>query len=195
MRIYRLFTVPRYARPMPSPPRPVTIMRRLGRDRSGAAIIEFAICGAAFIALTLATLITALAMFAQQYVQSIAEEMARDVMTGKAQMAGTTAAQFKQQACGKLPPFLTCGKLMIDLRRASSFATANTSAPVVVYDSTGKPIIPQAYDAIAPGEIIVLKVMYLWPVSPGPLGFSIANAGKDTRLLIGTQVLKSEAYS
>lgn len=180
---------------MPFPPRPVTIARRLTADSRGAAIIEFAICGGAFIALTLATLVTALAMFAQQYVQSLAEEMARDVMTGKTQMAGTTAAQFKTQACAKLPPFLSCGKLMIDLRRASSFATANTGAPVIVYDSSGKPTNPWAYDNIAPGEIVVLKVMYLWPVSSGPLGFSLANAGANTRLLVGTQVLKSEAYS
>lgn len=171
------------------------VAARIWRDRRGTAIIEFAICGGAFLALLMASLITALTMFAQQYVQTLTDQMARQVLTGKAQMAGTSAAQFKQQTCAKLPTFLSCSKVMIDLRRADNFSSADAGRPALTYDSSGRVTNNWAYDTVAPGDIVVLKIMYMWPVSNGPLGFSVANAGANTRLLVGTQVFKAETYS
>ena len=178
--------------PCPSPAS--RLLRQLGGDRRGAVIIEFAICATAFFGLLIACLVTALVMFAQQCIQTTADTMARKVLTGQAQMAGLTAEQFRQQACATLPAFLQCGKLMVDLTRAASFSAADLGAPVITRDNKGKITNNWRFDNAASGDVVVLRVMYIWPVPAAP-GFTLANAGSGQRLLIGTQVFKAEAYS
>jgi len=45
-----------------------------------------------------------------------------------------------------------------------------------------------------PGDIVVVKVMYQWPVFLGPLGFNLSNLGNGKRLLISTAAFKNEPY-
>lgn len=169
--------------------------RSLRLDVRGAAIIEFAICGSAFIALLLASLVTALTMFAQQYVQTLTDNMARQVLTGKIQMGGINADVFKKNTCAQLPKFLSCSRVMVELRRVNKFSDADLSAPTLTFDRNGNVINSWSYDSVGPGDIAVLRIFYLWPVTNGPLGFTLANVGSNQRLLIGTQVFKAETFS
>ena len=164
------------------------------RDSRGAAMMEFGFVAAPLIALLIAIFQTSLVFFSQQGLQTTAEDTARLIFTGQAQQQGMTAAQFKTAACTKLPPFLACSKLMVDVRKASTFAAIDTTVPTITYDANGNPTNSLAYNLGGAGEIVILRLMYLWPVGTGPLGLNIANSGTANRLLIATTVSKTEPY-
>jgi hypothetical protein len=46
-----------------------------------------------------------------------------------------------------------------------------------------------------PGDVVVLQIMYLWPVVGGPLGFSLTTPNSNgNRLLMSTAVFRNEPY-
>ena len=121
--------------------------------------------------------------------------MARSIMTGQAQLAGTTAAQFKQQTCARLPSFLSCNRIMIDMRRANDFDSVDVAAPVIAFDRAGNVSNTWNFDSVAPGDVVILRVMYLWPITNLTFGRSLSNTSSGNRLLVGVQVFKAEDYS
>jgi len=176
-------------------PRPGRIVARLVADRRGSALIEFAICGSVFMALLVACAQTALVFFAQQGVQTAAEDLARKVMTGQVRSASTNQANFKLAACQSLPDYMSCSRLFVDVRTAISFSEVDTGGVTLTYDSHGNLTNTWSYNTGNAGDVVVLRLMYLWPTSTGPLGFNLSNQSTSTRLLSGTMVFKSEPYA
>lgn len=175
------------------------------QDASGATAIEFALVAPAFLALLLATLYTALAFFAQQGLETAAEGSARLIMTGQAQnfkgtdkngqsYTGMTAEDFRQAACKAIPPFLSCNRLYADVQTSASYSSANLTAPAFTYDAGGNVTTKFNYSPGTQGAIVVVRLAYLWPTGPGPLGFTLVNQPDSNRLLLASSVLKTEGY-
>src|SRR5688572_2604957 len=101
--------------------------RSILRDNRGGVLIEFAAVAAPFFALIIANLVTALAMFTQQLLDTTTEKMSRRLMTGQEQQAGTTKAAFKTAVCSDLPTFMTCDRVMVNVAKVADFGSANTS--------------------------------------------------------------------
>jgi Flp pilus assembly protein TadG len=178
--------------------------------RKGATAVEFALVAAPFIALLVAILQTVLVFFAARTLDEITEEAGRFVLTGQVQTANLNASQFAAQVCTgdttltKLVSALfTCAKLVINAQNYSSFSAASTADPLPSFngynsqnqpiDSTGNVLTP-SWSPGNPGDIVVLQIMYLWPVVGGPLGFSLSNTTGGNRLLMSTVVFKNEPY-
>jgi Flp pilus assembly protein TadG len=164
------------------------------RREDGAAALEFALVAAPFIALMLAGLQTALAMFAGQVLESAVADSSRELLTGAAQNAGLSQSGFATAVCNKVQALFNCSKLMIDVQTASSFAAANTSSPTLTFDAHGNVTNSWSYNPGNPGDIVVMRVMYQWPVFLGPLGMGLANEGNGNLLLIATATFKNEPY-
>ncbi len=164
------------------------------RDERGAALLEFVLVGSAFLALLLGSLQIAIVFFAQQSLETAAEATSRQIMTGQVQNANMTTAQFKTAACNNLPSFFKCANLMIDVRTTPAFASASTIMPTLTYDANGNPTNTWTYDVGGAGSIVVMRLMYVWPVLPGPLNFNLSNQGTAKRMLMATSVFKSEPY-
>ncbi len=143
-------------------------LRAFGRDDRGATLIEFALVAAPFFALLFAILVTSLVFLAQQSLETATEAAARLIITGQAQQASWSAAQYKTQVCTNLPVFLSCSKLMVDVETVATFSSANTHPPTITYDANGNPVMP--YQAGTAGNIILVRLMYMWPIATGPLG-------------------------
>lgn len=165
------------------------------RDRRGATLVEFAIVAAPLFALLIAIIQTSLTFFAQQALETAAEKSVRQLMTGSAQKAGMTQSQFKTAACTNLPAFMPCANLMVDVQVATSFSGVNNAPPTITYDTNGKPNNSMAYQPGGPGEISIVKLMYIWDVQQGPLGFDLSTLSNGKRLLVATSVFKTEPYS
>ncbi len=45
------------------------------------------------------------------------------------------------------------------------------------------------------GDIVVVRVMYMWPVLLGPLGFNLSNQPNNTRLILATAAFQNEPAS
>jgi hypothetical protein len=83
---------------------------------------------------------------------------------------------------------------MINVQNYSSFASANTSTPTLTFDSSGAVTNQWAWSPGSPGDIVIVQVMYQWPVMMGPLGFNLANLANGNRLLVSTVAFKSEPF-
>lgn len=169
--------------------------KSLRHDERGATIIEFALVAMPFLALLLATIETEFVFFAQQCLETAAEETSRQLITGSAQKAGINQAAFKTIACGNLPSFLSCDRVMVDVQSANRFADVDTTAPVLTYNAALQVTNAWQYAPGGPGSVVVMRVIYLLPVVSGPLGFDLATTLGGRRVLISTLVFKSEPYA
>lgn len=169
-------------------------LRAFCRNERAATILEFALISLPFFALLIAVLETALVFFAQQALETTGEVASRLIMTGQAQSNGWSASAYKTQVCRSLPAFLSCSSLMIDVQTAASFSSVSVATPTITYKN-GSPSNTWSYTTGGSGDIVIVRLMYLWPIATGPLGFNLGNQGNGKRLLISTSVAKTEPYS
>ena len=171
----------------------LTAVHRMLREQGGAAAVEFAMIAAPFLALVFAILETALVFFAGQALESAAADSARLIMTGQAQTQGFDQAKFKQAVCTKVYALFDCsGGLYVDVQNYPSFASVNVSKPV---DGNGNLQTGSfGYQPGGPGDMVVVRLMYQWPVYVSLLGLNLADIGPNKRLLMSTVAFRNEPY-
>jgi Flp pilus assembly protein TadG len=168
---------------------------RFACTEKGTTAVEFALIAPPFLATLIAILEVTLFLFAQMALQNAAVEAARYFLTGQAQNASPpwTASQIVTKVC---PPVLfNCSNLFISVQNYTSFAGANTSTPSM-YNGSGQALTQSGYtyDPGTPGEVMVVQLVYAWPVFPAPLGFSLANLQNGTAEIMGVSAFRVEPY-
>jgi Flp pilus assembly protein TadG len=165
--------------------------RRLVRHDEGAAAVEFALVAMPFLALLFAIIETALVFFATQVLETAAADSARLIMTGQAQTQGLSKDTFKDQVCSKIYGLFDCQSgVYVDVQTFTSFANVNLQNPLDVngqLDSSGFKFTPGG-----PGDIVVVRLVYQWPVFVSMLGLS--NMANNKRLMIATAAFRNEPY-
>jgi Flp pilus assembly protein TadG len=169
--------------------------RRLGAAREGSTAVEFSLIALPFFVILVAIFQIGIVFLAQHELETAVEKTSRGLLTGKTQnTAGLTQTQFVQSVCANLPAFFTCSKLMVDVQPAGAFAAANVSAPTLTYDASGNVTNAWQFNLGASGNILVLRVMYQFPVLPGMMNFNLANLANGKRLLMANAVFQTEAF-
>jgi len=164
------------------------------RNDNGATAVEFALVAAPFIALLLGTIQTFMVFFAGQQLQTIVTQTSRLILTGQAQDQGLSQAAFAQKLCAHVAVLFTCANIMIDVEAYTSFSAANTGAPPLTYNGSGQVTNVWQYNPGTPGQIVVVRAMYQWPVFLGPLGFNLSNLANGDRLIMASATFKNEPY-
>jgi Flp pilus assembly protein TadG len=167
---------------------------RLSRNEGGAAALEFGLVAAPFLALLVALFQTAMVFFASRVLDEIVANSSRYIMTGQAQTSGMTQSGYLNYVCGQTLALFNCQDFMINVQNYGSFSTANMSTPTLNFDGSGNVTNSWAWSPGNPGDVVVVQVMYQWPVVLGPLGFNLANLANGNRLLVSTAVFKNEPY-
>jgi Flp pilus assembly protein TadG len=178
---------------MPTSTVPKTnILRRFGRNRKGAAAVEFALVAPMFFAVLFAIIEMALVFFASQILETVTQDTSRLIMTGQAQNAAFTQAQFKNAVCAKLVTMFDCvNGVSIDVKSYPQFSSVDISDPI----DAGKNFVPpNNYLPGGPGDIVVVRLFYKWPLYVTGLGFNIANVGTNQKLLTATAAFQNEPY-
>ena len=170
------------------------VLSRLGRNNDGAVMLEFAFVVIPFIALILASLYTSLIYFTSQALDSAVQRSARVMITGAAQKAGTTKTAYKTQVCNNLPTYMKCSRLFVDVRKASTFASMDLSAPTLTIDVDGNVTNSGSYETIAKGEKGLVRLAYVWYAGTGPNGLDLSNTTGGNRILIATSVFMAEPF-
>jgi Flp pilus assembly protein TadG len=168
--------------------------RAFAADRRGATAVEFGLIGAPFIALLVALIQTFLVFFAQQLLESVVTQSSRSILTGQAQAQALTQSQFAQLVCSNVRILFNCANLMIDVQVAGAWTSANAGAPSLTFDGSGNVTNVWQFNPGNQGDIVVVRVMYQWPVFVGPLGFNLANLPNGNRLIMASTAFMNEAY-
>lgn len=169
-------------------------LRRIARNDSGATVVEFALVAAPFLALLIALFQTGIVFLASRILDEVTAESARYIMTGQAQTSGMTQAGFQTYVCSQTLALFNCNNFMINVQNYSSFSSASTTTPTLTFNTNGGVSNTWTWSPGNPGDIVVVQIMYQWPLVLGPLGFTLANLSNGNRLLISTAVFKNEPY-
>ena len=178
---------------MSSPASPRTnILRRFRRNRQGSAAVEFALVAPVFFGLLFAIIELAMVFFASQVLETVTQDSARVIMTGQAQLASFTQAQFKNLVCSKVVALFDCvNGISIDVQSYSAFSAVNVADPI----DAGKNFVPpNNYLPGGPGDIVVVRLFYQWPLLVTGLGVNVAHLSGSKRLLTSTAAFQNEPY-
>ena len=169
------------------------VSRRFIRHQNGTTTVEFAMLAAPFLAMMFATIETAVVFFAGQALETAGADSARLIMTGQAQTQGFDQAKFKQAVCAKIYGLFNCSTgLYVDVKNYSSFSAINTAKPL---DAGGNLETGTfGYTPGGPGDIVVVRLMYEWPVYVSLLGLNLADSAGGKRLLMSTIAFRNEPY-
>jgi len=148
---------------------------------------------APFLALMFAIMETALVFFAGQTLETAVADSARLIMTGQAQTQSFTATQFKSAVCARIGGLFDCANgLQIDVKTYTSFGSVDNSSPL---DASGNLKTSSfGYSPGGPGDIVVVRLMYQWPVYASLLGFNLGNMANNKRLIMATSAFRNEPY-
>jgi Flp pilus assembly protein TadG len=165
---------------------------KLLRREDASAAIEFAVVAAPFLALLFAIMETALMFLASQTLETAAQNSGRLILTGQAQNQGYSMVSFQNAVCGKLASFFNCNNILIDVRTAPNFSSANTSLPI----QNGQLQNNFTFSPGNPGDIVIVRLMYQWPVFVSLLGLSnaLSNMSGNSNLLMATAAFRNEPY-
>lgn len=166
----------------------------LKRDQRAATAVEFALLVTPLVTLILASLQLSIIFFAGQQLQSVVMAASRELMTGTAQKAAETKAQYHADVCAKAPTLFSCSNILVDVQSGSAYNSVSTAPITITYDVAGNVTNNFSYSTGNPGDIIILRVMYNWPVMGGGLLPGLADQPHGNHLLVATSVFKTEPY-
>jgi Flp pilus assembly protein TadG len=183
---------------MPSPANSTTsvkgLLRRFRRSRGGSAAVEFALIAPLFFALLFAIIETAIMFLAGQVLETVMQNSARSILTGQTQAAGyTSVAQFQTNVvCPQIPALFTCANIGIDVE---SWAAFSGSMAVTNLTDANCNFSNLQYSPGGPTDIVLVKLVYKWPLFVTGLGLNIATPGcNNKRLLVAAAAFQNEPY-
>jgi Flp pilus assembly protein TadG len=169
------------------------LLRHFVRQHKASSTIEFGLLAAPFVALVFAIIQTATVFFAGQALETAAATASRLIMTGQAQTQGWNAGQFKTQVCAVITGLFNCQSgVTVDVETYASFAATSLTVPLVngVFETGGL-----GYHPGGPGDIVVVRLYYKYPVYMNLLGFNLSDVNGGYDLLAATAVFKNEPYA
>jgi Flp pilus assembly protein TadG len=168
------------------------------KDSKGATAVEFALIAAPFLAILTALVQTFLLFFAQSLLENVVRQSARQILTGQVQTQDASLSQtqamaaFHQTVCNNAAVLFTCTGLMVDVQVANNWSSANTGMPTLTYDSNGNVTNTWQFNPGNAGDVVVVRVIYLWPVFFGPIAFNMANQANGSREIMASAAFQNE---
>lgn len=170
-----------------------TIVARFHGHKRGSAAVEFALVAPLFFGLLFAIIETGMVFFASQSLETALQDSARTIMTGEAQITNLTKQSFKTNVvCANVNILFNCANgIYVDVQSyPSGFGSVSISDPI----AGGSFVDSTQYNPGGPGDIVVVRLFYQWPLFVTGLGYNLANLSGGKRLLSATAAFKNEPY-
>jgi Flp pilus assembly protein TadG len=169
------------------------LLRRFCRNQRASAAVEFAFIAPMFFALIFAIIESGIVFFAQQVLETGTQDTARLMLTHQAQDSNMTQTQFHDSLCTRVSVLMTCANVYVDVKAYPTAATVTITDPI---DGSGNFVNNFTYQDSNPGDTVVVRAFYQWPLFVTKLGYNIANIGRGTsssyRLLAATAAFQVE---
>lgn len=165
---------------------------RFARARDGAAALDFAIVAIPFFLFLLAVIEIGYMFFLSVMIDNAALASARKVRTGQMQMVGASSEDFWEDVCTNISIVAPCdGHLFIDVRTYESFSSTQEPDPITNgnFDPSGLQV-----DFGGAGDIVLVRVYYLWDVFFPNLGTGLSNVNGGMRVLTSVVAFRNEPY-
>lgn len=173
-------------------PRTAKFLKRFAEAENGATAVEFGLVVLPFLIFLLAIIDVSMIFFAATTLENGIATAARQIRTGQAQAGNMTAAQFRTLVCGEIDGLLGCdARLGIDVRKYSGFSAATFPAAL---DQDGNLTGDLKFDPGEPGDVVVVRAFYTWPVMTPIVGEIFSDMSGGHRLLEASIAFRNEPY-
>ncbi len=165
--------------------------KRLMRDEHGVTAVEFALVATPFFILMFGILEIGFSFFMNRVLDNAVSEAARVIRTGQAHQQGFNAEKFKAEIfkhLGGLP--FSENRLDIDVETIVNFGDYDPE-PLI---KNGELNSDFGYDHGEADSIVIVEVMYRWPMVTSYLQTSFADLDSGDRLLASTEIFKNEPF-
>jgi Flp pilus assembly protein TadG len=167
-------------------------LRRFARHQGGVAAIEFALVVIPFVAMLFAIIETAIVFFATQVLETAVSDSARLILTGQAQNGGYSQTSFKNAVCARISGLFNCSTgIYVDVRTFADFQSVSMASPI---DGSGNLVNNFVYQPGGPGQIVVVRLFYQWPIYMQIWNPKLSNMSGNKRLLVATAAFRNEPY-
>lgn len=177
--------------------KPIKVINRFHKDENGVTAVEFALVGGPFFLLIFGIIESAILFFANQYLETVIDDVARLYRTGQV-VNLLTAEELEEEMCARIKGLFDCNKIFISLDTAERFAdlppppTANNAANINAQGSF-EPV--QRFDSnICPLQIVLITASYEWPIYTNYAAPLIAEGLNDNALISATAVARTEDF-
>jgi len=120
--------------------------------------------------------------------------VARLILTGQAQSQGFQQSDFRDAVCARVHGLLDCANgLQIDVKTYSSFSSITNTKPI---DTNGNLQTNFGYTPGNACDIVVVRLMYQWPVYVSLLGLNrLSDLSGNKKLIMATAAFRNEPFS
>ncbi len=172
-------------------------MRRFKTNDEGVTAIEFAIVGGPFFLLIFAIIETSIFFFANQYLETVTDDVARLYRTGQ---LGDISTQddLKDELCDRIVVLFDCNQIKVSVDVEDDFRdlpppvdTTNTSN----FDAAGNFTPPERFPPeVCPLNVLQLSASYEWPIYANYSAPLISPGLNDSALIHVTAVVQTEDF-
>lgn len=168
-----------------------TLLRRFGKARTGATLIEFALLMLPFFILLFAIFEVALLIWGGLELDNATADAGRLIRTGQAQAAHYGAAELRQEVCRRVSLLMDCAsRLRLDVRTFPSFAMTAPSP----LDGEGRLKQNFAFDPGSGESIVLMTTFYEWPLLTVLTSLSLGNMADGNVLISASAAFRNEAF-
>jgi Flp pilus assembly protein TadG len=160
--------------------------REFKRNDRGASAVEFAFVAPMVIVLIIATIEVGVLEVMSSNLDAAVMSTARKIRTGASDKP-TSSAEFRDQVCGGMidNPADCRSRLAVSVQTVSNFAGAQSTADA---NPTGQ------FDAGLPGEIVLIRATYRWPLILPMYAGNFRLSGPSEALLDTRAAFRNEPY-
>ncbi len=134
---------------------------------------------------------TAMVFFVSANLENGVHEASRLVRTGQLQFSGGGIAEFRQVVCDNAPLLASCDSdILIDVRKFQDFTNVNFTDPIV----NGNLQNNFNFTPGGQGEVILVRVFYVWDVNAPFIGTFLSNMNGGKRLLSSAIAFRNEPF-
>ena len=181
-----------------SMPQPIKVVNRFKKDEEGATAVEFAIVGGPFFLLVFAIIESSLLFFANQYLETVVDDVARLYRTGRTGDVAT-AAKLKEEMCDRIVALFNCNRIITHVDVAEKFTDLPPppqSNNVSNLDGDGNYAPPERFDdaAVCPGQVVQFTASYEWPIYTNYAAPLVSEGLNNNALINVTAVVRTEEF-
>ncbi len=174
---------------------PPKVVRRFNANEEGTTAVEFAIIGGPFFLLIFAIIETSLLFFANQYLETVVDDITRLYRTGQISNI-STKEDLKDEMCSRIVALFDCTNIKIHVDTAAKFS--DLPPPPVASDHLD---INGSYDPperlptdICPNQVLQMTASYEWPIYANYSAPLVADGLNDNALINVTAVVRTEGF-
>jgi Flp pilus assembly protein TadG len=196
-------------------PLPIHAVRRLVRERSGLAAVEFAVLLPMFAYLILMISQVGLYFYFSTTLYYVTDAATRQILTGSVASLGFTQAQYQNQIlCPLLPGSMSCNNVITNIQVVPPWSGATSGGFYSLTNIVTNPSSPEGYTMTGlttpsmnnsltsfcigtAGSIIIAQVYYAMPVIGIPAMLTNASTfnGRSVIFISATSVFKNEPFA